>query len=65
MDAFRFHSLSKHWQDHPPVHITVAAYVYGRRRDASSTPAAQLELPAAQSAGAILDSLIGEDDHAR
>jgi hypothetical protein len=65
MDAFRFHSLCKHWRESPPVHISVAAYIYGGKKRGDGSPAVQQDLPPSQTAGAIFDSLTGEDDHAR
>lgn len=58
MDLVRLQSLSAYWLKNPPVHVAFARFV-GWKTEASAE--AHLEpVAAAQSAGAILDSLIQE-----
>jgi hypothetical protein len=51
LDLPRLRWFRKTWKKHPPVHQSVAAYL-GIGRDKTSTPLAD-------SAGAILDDLMG------
>jgi len=53
MDLPRLRWLKKTWSKYPPVHQSVATYL-GIGRDKARVP-----VPLADSAGAILDDLIG------
>lgn len=63
MDIPRYRKLLEEWAEYPPVHVSVAAFVYGKRSSSGAGSAAIAEpLRQDQTPGAILDGLTGLDD---
>lgn len=58
MDLPRYRALLEHWEDSPPVHVSVAAYIFGGKSRKASAPGTVRPIEREQSAGGILEALI-------